>query len=219
MRSRKLPRSPAPPPPDVRPPENAEDAVEVEVKAKDKAKAKAKAKPARKEKSAPLRISGTRAEPPREEDYRNEDGTFKGRPPNADTPAAKAKIRKSLQVSRALQNMLGMTPQQYEQAASAPQTVADQIAARLLNAARGGTMDAIKTVYDRTEGRVPQALDINQHNAQKEVDERVSDIARDRLNAAAFAATGVDGEDAVSDTDPDEAKRDENVKGDSASAG
>lgn len=66
---------------------------------------------------------------------------------------------------------------------------ADAIAAKLVELAKAGTMDAIKLIYDRTEGRVPQSLEIGDLK-QKDVNERVSDIARERANAAALAAAG-----------------------------
>lgn len=167
MRRRKLPQQPPPPAPDVAPEPPAEE-----------------------EAPPSLKISGTEPDPNAVEDEeRNPDGTFRGNNKAAQTPQANAKRKQSLQVSHAMRKMLAMTPQQFEVAMQRPESVADQVAAQLLHSARNGVMDAIKTVYDRTEGRVPQALEVN-NNSHKDVNERVSDIARERLNGLAIAASG-----------------------------
>ena len=173
MKRRKLPTTPPPPPPVVTPPEPEEDL-------------------------SPLKISGTEADPDAVEVDDGEGTAYQSGPGGgvkggnhaaAQTPAAKAKRKQSLQVSHALKRMLGMTPQQFEQLQGRPGTMADQIAQQLVNLARGGAMEAIKIVYDRTEGRVPQSLEVN-NPAHKDVHERVGDIARERANQAAIAAAG-----------------------------
>jgi hypothetical protein len=92
-------------------------------------------------------------------------------------------------MSRAAKRLMAMTPQQFEVAAASPQTVAEQMVVSLVHNARNGSMDALKQLWERTEGRVPQAVEVDS-GTQKEVHERVSDIATERINALARSAAG-----------------------------
>ena len=92
-------------------------------------------------------------------------------------------------ISLAVRGLLELTPAQFEIAKKQPQTVAEQVAVQIVSKAKDGVQDAIKTCLERTEGRVPQPLEVNT-NAHKEVHERVDDIARERLNQSAAAAYG-----------------------------
>lgn len=198
MKRRKVPTTPTPPPPRVTPPQDD---------------------------PPPFKISGTQADPDAVDEDDGDGVAFKRGPgggviggdhPAARTPAAQAKKKQTLQVSHALKRMLAMTPQQFDQLQHTPGTIADQLAAQLVGLARSGTMEAIKIVYDRTEGRVPQSLEVN-NPAHKDVHERVGDIARERANQAAIAAAGGLPEGAevldVSEDGSDRAKDDQREPG------
>lgn len=93
-------------------------------------------------------------------------------------------------ISHALAFLLDLSPEEFLQAAANVQTKAEQIAVQLVEKATSGTQEAIKICLERTEGRVPQALEVST-NSHKDIHERVGDIAISRANAAAATAAGL----------------------------
>ncbi len=109
----------------------------------------------------------------------------KANAPEAREKAAKTK-KDNRAIGQALRKMLQMKPLEFEQTLADPGlTQAEKVASSILVKAGSGTMEAIKIVLDRTEGRVPQALEVN-NSSHKNVEDRVSEISRDRLNDIAL---------------------------------
>lgn len=103
----------------------------------------------------------------------------------AHTPEAKKRGKQTRAIGSAMRKMLQLKPLEFEQLLTETNlTKAEQIASQILVKAASGTMEAIKIVLDRTEGRVPQALEVN-NSSHKEVEDRVSEISKERINAMA----------------------------------
>jgi len=113
-------------------------------------------------------------------------------------------------ISHALAFLLDLSPEEFLEAAANVQTKAEEIAVQLVVKATSGTQEAIKICLERTEGRVPQALEVST-NSHKDIHERVGDIAISRANAAAATATGlrISAESADLDLSEDEPDRPE----------
>lgn len=99
------------------------------------------------------------------------------------------KGKDSRAISMAVRLLLDLTPEEYALAKLKAQSMAEKIAFQIIDKASTGVQDAIKIILERTEGRVPQALELTT-NAHKDVHERVSDIAVSRSNEAATLALG-----------------------------
>jgi hypothetical protein len=78
-----------------------------------------------------------------------------------------------------------------------PLTFEEAIALSLATKAASGDKDAQKEVLDRLLGKAPQSIDLNA-TQQIETTERVSDIARQRINSTAREAAGGGGSGEVS---------------------
>lgn len=111
-----------------------------------------------------------------------------------DALIAKAKRMKGKDgrsISRAIAFLLDLSPEEFMRASVNVQTKAEEIALQIVLKASSGVQEAIKVCLERTEGRVPQALEVT-NNAVREVHERVNDIAVTRANEAALAITGAE---------------------------
>lgn len=103
-------------------------------------------------------------------------------------------------ISHCIAFLLDLTPEEFLHAEASASTMAESIACQIVRKATSGIQEAIKVCLERTEGRVPQALEVST-NSHKEVHERVGDIAISRANAAAATAAGVGVSSEESDLD------------------
>lgn len=135
--------------------------------------------------TAPPGFSLVTAPEPDEEPNRRPDGTMlpghSANPDDTETRSRKAKV--SYLMGEAIKKILGMSL--FEFNSFQPKTVAEQKALELVS---NLSLDSLKIILDRTEGRAVQKVELN--STHKDVNERVGDIARKRLNEAAIAAAG-----------------------------